>query len=66
MAEEALRSSVEILIGEGEEPPEQFEEGYRYWREAYDSGNGGAYSIIIPEIIALSFETVQSGEQSND
>ncbi|TPJ23404.1 hypothetical protein [Mesorhizobium sp. B2-7-2] len=49
---EALRASVVEL--EGVAPiPSGFENGYRQWRQAYDSGKGGYFTIPVKEIVGI-------------
>jgi hypothetical protein len=51
MAEQALQKSVtEMVRAHGALP--SYEEGYRAWRSAFDSGNAGAFTISVADAIA--------------
>lgn len=49
-SEEALNKSGLKLLKEKSEVPD-FEKGYRMWREAFDAGRGGVYSITVAEAV---------------
>jgi hypothetical protein len=52
-AESAIEQSVTALERESGPVPD-FAEGYRMWREAFDAGKGGIFSISVAD----AFETV--------
>lgn len=54
--EAAIEQSGLKLLKEKVDLP-QFEEGYGLWREAFDAGRAGAYSITVAEAVAV-METV--------
>ena len=47
---EALKSSVTKLVQQVSELPD-YTEGYQTWREAYDSGNGGFFTISVAKCV---------------
>jgi len=51
-SEEALNKSGLKLLKEKSEVPD-FEEGYRMWREAFDAGHAGVYSITVAEAVKV-------------
>ena|ERR1044072_2505203 len=55
-AEAAIEKSEIKLLQEKTELPD-FEEGYRMWREAFDAGKAGIYSITVAEAVS-AMETV--------
>jgi hypothetical protein len=52
VAGDVLRESVVELKGVGP-IPDGFEHGYSLWRQAYDSGKGGYFTISVEEIVGL-------------
>lgn len=57
MSEAAVRRSVTRKLRD-DAPLPDFEEGYRTWRRAYDSGEGGIFSIPVAEAVAAIAETL--------
>ena len=55
-AEEAIEKSEVKLLQEKVDLPD-FEEGYRIWREAFEAGRGGIYTITVAEAVSV-METV--------
>jgi len=56
-AEEAVTRSAVKLLKEKAELPD-YEEGYKLWREAFDAGRAGVYTISIAEAVAVMEETL--------
>ncbi len=54
---EALESSVTKQIGQVKTLPD-YREGYQIWREAFDSGEGGVFSLSVAECIEFIEQTV--------
>ncbi|MFD2053607.1 hypothetical protein ACFSQT_11035 [Mesorhizobium calcicola] len=52
VAADVLRQSVVDLEGIGAIPA-GFDHGYGLWRQAYDSGRGGYFTISVEEIVGL-------------
>ena len=52
IAANVLRESVVELEGTGT-IPDGFGHGYGLWRQAYDSGKGGYFTISVEEIVGL-------------
>lgn len=50
-AESAIAESVTTLERESAPIPD-FAEGYRLWREAFDSGKGGVFTIPVADFLA--------------
>lgn len=51
-AEEAIEKSEVKLLEEKVDLPD-FKEGYRIWREAFEAGRGGIYTITLAEAVAV-------------
>lgn len=45
---EALRESV-VAVEESRQPLPDFEEGYDTWREAFDNGEAGVFTVSVAE-----------------
>ncbi len=58
-SKEALSKSVTKLVGKNKKLP-QFEEGYKIWKEAYDNGNAGIFSVSVSEAVDFVEETLSS------
>lgn len=56
--EKALEKSGLKLLKEKVDLPD-FEEGYGLWREAFDAGRAGAYSITVAEAVAVMETALQ-------
>ncbi|MBV9926805.1 MAG: hypothetical protein JOZ96_17430 [Acidobacteria bacterium] len=56
-AEEAINKSALKLVKEKAELPD-FEEGYGLWREAFDAGKAGVYTISVAEAVGVMEETL--------
>jgi hypothetical protein len=52
-AAEAVRKSVIALEASAVPVPTSFEEGYGLWKEAFDQGKAGVFSISVAESIAF-------------
>jgi len=52
IAADTLRASVIELEGTGSVPG-GFENGYRLWRQAYDSKKGGYFTISVEKIVGI-------------
>ena len=57
ISQEALKNSITKLIGMVDILPD-YKEGYSIWREAYDSGNGGVFSITVAECVEFIEQTI--------
>ena len=56
-AEEAINKSALKLLKEKVDLPD-FEEGYSMWREAFDAGKAGIYTITIAEAVDVMEATL--------
>ena len=56
--EKAIEKSELKLMKEKVDLPD-FEEGYRLWREAFDAGRAGAYSIMVAEAVGVMETALQ-------
>jgi len=56
-AEESINKSIVKLLKEKAELPD-YEEGYGLWREAFDSGKAGIYTITIAEAVEVMERTL--------
>lgn len=56
-SEEALaESAVKIVREKGELP--DFEEGYKIWREAFDAGEAGVYTVSLARAVQVMEDTL--------
>jgi hypothetical protein len=51
-AADAIDRSVVELVESSAPVPASFEEGYRLWKEAFDAGKGGVWTITVAEAIS--------------
>jgi len=42
---------------------EEFDDGYNTWREAWDAGDAGAFTLTVPEAYFAILQTLHEGEQ---
>jgi hypothetical protein len=56
-AEEAITKSAVKLVKEKADLPD-YEEGYGMWREAFDAGKAGIYTISVAEAVGVMEETL--------
>ena len=56
-AEEAINKSAVEVVKEKADLPD-YEEGYRMWREAFDAGKAGIYTISVAEAVGVMEETL--------
>ena len=59
-AESAIDQSVTTLERESGPVPD-FSEGYRLWREAFDSGKGGVFTITVAEAFEAMTGAIRGG-----
>lgn len=52
-AEEALAASVLELESENQPLPADYEDGYRLWREAFESDDAGIFTVSVVEAIGF-------------
>jgi hypothetical protein len=52
-AEEAIRKSVTGLVARGVPVPASFDEGYAIWKEAFEKGKAGVFTITVAESITF-------------
>jgi hypothetical protein len=52
MAESALQKSVTVMVT-AQAPLPSYEEGYREWRRAFDSGHAGAFTTSLAEAVTF-------------
>lgn len=57
-SEEALRDSITHLLSQSSPLPDDFEEGYEMWREAFLSGKAGVFSVSVADVIGFIDDTV--------
>ncbi len=55
---EAIENSVQELVGEGDIP--DYLEGYQMWKEEYDEGNAGFFSVTVGEAVTYMDEIINS------
>jgi hypothetical protein len=58
---ETLNSSCTMLVGLSEPNP-MYLKGYLIWKQAFDAGNAGIYTIPIAEILNVAEGTLQKSE----
>ena len=56
-AEEAINKSAVRMVKEKADLPD-YEEGYGMWREAFDAGKAGIYTISVAEAVGVMEETL--------
>ena len=64
-SEEALEASVTNLLYQVSPLPDDFEEGYEMWREAFLEGKAGIFSVPVAEVISMIENTMSTGSNSN-
>jgi len=57
VSEETLKKSLTKLVGKSKPNPDYIE-GYNTWKEAFDAGQAGIFTISVSEIIGFVEETV--------
>lgn len=55
--ESALKNSLRNMVGIVPQLPE-YEDGYALWREAFDSGRGGVFTISVAESVAYMEQVI--------
>jgi hypothetical protein len=63
-SEEAIEASVTNLLQQDSPLPDDFEEGYEVWREAFLEGNAGIFSVTVAEVIDMIDDTMLNGNKS--
>jgi hypothetical protein len=61
IAEKALRDSVTNLVSV-DEPYLGFQEGYDQWKEAFDQGVAGVFTISVDDVLESLLLTVEHGD----
>lgn len=62
VSRDTLEASVTTLHGTTDSLPD-FSDGYRAWREAYDKGNAGIFSVPLSEVVDFVESTLQSPDR---
>jgi len=57
VSEETLKKSLIKLVGKSKPNP-SYIEGYNTWKEAFDEGQAGIFTISVSEIISFVEETI--------
>jgi hypothetical protein len=57
VSKETLDKSVESLV-KSPIRPVAYEEGYAHWKQAFDAGQAGIYTMSVAEIVALAQQTM--------
>lgn len=57
VSEETLKKSLVKLVGKSKPNP-NYVEGYNTWKEAFDAGQAGVFTISVSEIISFVEETI--------
>jgi hypothetical protein len=60
-SEKAIAKSVTELVGQNDELPD-FSEGYTQWREAWDAGKAGYWTVDLKEAVEGIDKTMQPKE----
>lgn len=61
ISKEALDKSITVLKNEKTSIPD-YEDGYNYWRNEFDKGQAGVFSISVSEIISGMEKNLISGD----
>jgi len=56
-----LRSSLKKRVQKRIRNEDSWQEAYRYWREAYDSGTGGIFKQSVSECVSSNEEAMNAG-----
>jgi len=64
-SKEALLKSITTLVTERSKLPD-FKEGYKIWKKAFDSGEGGIFSIEVKDAVSFVEETFNTGPKSKN
>lgn len=62
VSEKTLEKSLTTLENEAYTEEIDISEGYQEWREAFDNGKAGIYTISIAEIITIVEDTISTME----
>lgn len=58
---QTLQESLTRLIGI-REPDPAYEEGYRIWREAFDEGKAGIFTVPVAQIVEIVEQSIRGAE----
>lgn len=58
VSEKTLTLSCTTLVGQSA-PSQNYVQGYRVWREAFEAGRAGVYTISVAEIVSITDQTLQ-------
>jgi hypothetical protein len=61
---DTVRECITELVGYTEIP--DFSEGYECWKEAYEDGDAGFFTITVAESVEFMEETLSNGEEVKD
>ena len=61
---DSVRKCVTELLGYSEIP--DFTEGYECWKEAYENGDAGFFTVTVAESVEFMEETLSDGEVVKD
>ena len=64
LSKEAVLKSVTTLVSEDNNLPD-FKEGYNNWKEAFDNGEAGIFTITVKESIDVTEQTINQGTRTN-
>lgn len=59
VSKETLDKSVKSIVNAPVRPV-SYEEGYAHWKQAFDAGNAGIYTISVAEIVTLAEQTMST------
>ena len=59
-----LRSSLSKRVHKRLPNQDSWQEAYRYWREAYDSGKGGIFKQSVSECVGVNEEALDGARKS--
>lgn len=57
VSEETLTKSVTTLVGK-QPPNPDYVQGYKTWKEAFDAGKAGVFTISVSEIVSIIEEAI--------
>jgi hypothetical protein len=64
VSEETLKKSAVKLVRDGVEPNSNYLDGYGVWKEAFDRGEAGVFTISIAEIVDLIESSINQSQSA--
>jgi len=65
LSKEAMLKSITTLVSQNNKLP-AFQAGYNNWKEAFDSGKGGIFSVEVTDAVKYVEEVMNSGGRTEE